>query len=53
LEEALESELRRRVVAWRGQQLSPRLRTHWDEELCYLLEPALVAYETERCLGVR
>ena len=24
----------------------------WDEELCYVLSPALSAYETERTLGV-
>lgn len=24
----------------------------WDEDLCYLLSPALSAYELERCVGV-
>ena len=28
------------------------LRTVWDDELCYLLSPALAAYELERCVGV-
>lgn len=28
------------------------LSTVWDDDLCYLLTPALSAYETERCLGV-
>ncbi len=28
------------------------LSTMWDEDLCYLLGPALASYETERCLGV-
>ena len=27
------------------------LSTHWDDELCYLLSPALAAYETEALLG--
>ena len=28
------------------------LSTVWDEDLCYLLTPALASYEAERCLGV-
>ena len=28
------------------------LSTVWNDELCYLLTPALSAYETERCVGV-
>ena len=28
------------------------LSTNWDDDLSYLLSPALCAYETERCLGV-
>ena len=28
------------------------LSTVWDDDLCYLLSPALASYEMERCLGV-
>ena len=28
------------------------LGTHWDDDLSYLLSPALTAYELERCTGL-
>ena len=52
LEEALEGALRSRVAAWRDLNLRPRRRTAWDQDLEALLDPALMAYEAERCLGV-
>ena len=28
------------------------MTTQWDDELCYLLSPALAAYENEHSLGI-
>ena len=50
-EALVEQHLRLRIEEYRGRLLSPALRTVWDEELCYFLEPALAAYESERCIG--
>ena len=50
-EELLEQQLRGRVERYRAHTASPSLRTVWDEELCYFMEPALAAYESERCIG--
>ena len=47
-EEGLESELRRLIAAHRA---SLSLDTDWDEQLAYLLAPALYSYETERLTG--
>jgi hypothetical protein len=52
LEEVLESYLRSRIADWRDLNLQPRRLTSWDESLESLLDPALTAYETERCLGI-
>jgi len=52
LEEALESYLRARIAEWRDTNLQPRRFTSWDASLEALLDPALTAYETERCLGI-
>ena len=45
----LEAELRVLTVQYR-QELG--LGTHWDDDLSYLLSPALTAYELERCTGL-
>ena len=47
-EEQLETELRRLVATHRA---SLSLGTEWDEQLSYLLAPALYSYETERLTG--
>ncbi|CAM9179041.1 unnamed protein product, partial [Ectocarpus fasciculatus] len=46
--EGVESELKRRVVAWREGKGWP---TVWDDGLGYLLGPAVFAYEQERVCG--
>eukprot|EP00731_Ephydatia_muelleri_P026239 Em0018g339a len=45
----LETELRVLTAQYR-QELG--LGTHWDDDLSYLLSPALTAYELERCTGL-
>ena len=49
LEMALESELKLKLVSWR-EELG--LITQFDDQLEILLQPALAAYELERCTGV-
>ncbi|EKX35199.1 hypothetical protein GUITHDRAFT_118642 [Guillardia theta CCMP2712] len=48
MEEVLEQSLRDLISKRRGIN---GLATHWDEELCQLLSPALTAYEAERVYG--
>jgi centrosomal protein CEP76 len=49
-EESIEKELRLGIERLRHSQQLPL--PVWDEELCYVLSPALAAYETERTLGI-
>jgi centrosomal protein CEP76 len=49
-EEALERALRPMISSFRRENL--KLGTSWDEQLSYLLTPALSAYEMERLAGV-
>ncbi|KAI6647547.1 Centrosomal protein of 76 kDa [Oopsacas minuta] len=46
--EAVERELKGQLVQFRMER---DLTTHWDDQLEYILAPALVAYEAERELG--
>ena len=47
-EDYLEEGLKQRISVFRREK---GLTSHWDDELSYILTPALCAYETERVVG--